>query len=79
MTERSHFKLEVSRERNKKTKKSEETIFDYRVDAMIVFREDEVDGWWGGEIEGKVGYFPKDFVLSVGDKTNDKIIKVSLI
>jgi hypothetical protein len=49
------------------------------VDVISVCRDDEVDGWWGGEIEGKAGYFPKDFVLPLGDKTNEKIIKVSFV
>ena len=47
------------------------------IDVLTVFREDEIDGWLAGDIDGKIGFFPKDFVLAVGDKTNEKIIKVS--
>lgn len=41
-----------------------------------VFQEEE-DGWIGGEIDGRVGYFPKDYILLAGEKLNDRMIKVS--
>lgn len=44
---------------------------------LNVFVEEE-EGWVGGEIEGRIGYFPKDYVLPVGDKLNDRMIKVYL-
>lgn len=46
-------------------------------DIITVFKDEGGDGWCGGETDGRIGYFPKDYVLPLGDRASEKMVKVS--
>ena len=39
----------------------------------IITKDCEDKGWWKGEIEGKVGLFPDNFVERVSQDTSEKV------